>query len=69
MIEHNDEKCVEPNWPKCHFKTMTFHESDSDMSGNSNGFQCDYCGHVITLAEWTAQEKEQWATKRKIWKN
>lgn len=49
---------VDPNWPKCHFKTMTLHESDSDMSGRSDGFQCDHCGHEIGLVEWLeAQEK------------
>lgn len=49
---------VDPNWPKCHFKTMTLHESDSDMSGNSDGFQCDYCGHEVGFVEWLeAQEK------------
>lgn len=47
-----------PNWPKCHFKTTTLHECDSDMSGRSDGFQCDHCGHEISLVEWLeSQEK------------
>ncbi|CUZ15485.1 Uncharacterised protein [Serratia marcescens] len=49
---------VDQSWPKCHFRTMTLHECDSDMSGNSDGFQCDYCGHEVALVEWIkAQEK------------
>lgn len=41
-----------PVWPFCHFKEMTLHTSCSDMSGNSDGFECDYCGHTISLPDW-----------------
>lgn len=42
----------DPTWPKCHFKPMTLHTSCSDLSGNSDGFECDYCGHTIRAVEW-----------------
>lgn len=38
--------------PRCHFKEMTLHTSCSDMSGNSDGYQCDYCGHIIKATDW-----------------
>lgn len=41
-----------PVWPVCHFTEMTLHECDSDMSGNSDGFECDHCGHTISLPDW-----------------
>lgn len=41
---------IDPDWPKCHFKTMTLH--DDDYAGS--GFACDHCGHTLSFNEWIA---------------
>lgn len=52
-------KSMWPRYPKCHFKEMTLHTSDSDDSGRSDGFQCDHCGHTVMLLDWMDGLKEE----------
>ncbi|ORL53181.1 hypothetical protein B7H18_04035 [Pseudomonas putida] len=35
--------------PTCHFRAMTFHESDSNPDWG--GYQCDHCGHTESVEE------------------
>ncbi|WP_051032791.1 hypothetical protein, partial [Pseudomonas tolaasii] len=41
--------------PTCHFRPMTFHDSDSNPA--YGGYQCDFCGHTEGVDEaWAKVE-------------
>ena len=43
--------------PYCHFRPMTYHQCDSRWDDYYDGWECDFCGHVIPAPEWNAKLK------------